>query len=134
MNGKCITLRHVKDRSIVGRLCLCGLGFLLLLQVTPCQAADDSNADTILIKNVRLIDREGQTEDQTVNILIKAERLEIVTQAVMQELEGMLILDGTVKLTSAERLRPKQSLWSLLLQQAHVASLQSAKALSRSSR
>ncbi len=48
-----------------------------------------------MVKNVRLIDREGQTQDQAVNILIKAERLEIVTQDVIPAQEGMLVLDAS---------------------------------------
>lgn len=43
----------------------------------------------ILIRNVRLINREGKTEDQSVNILIKNKKLNIITS---DEIE---IVDGT---------------------------------------
>jgi hypothetical protein len=79
MNGTTEAPVQVKDHSLFNRICLCGLGLALLLQFTPCHAAEDSSTDMILINNVRLIDREGQTEDQTVNILIKEERLDIVS-------------------------------------------------------
>ena len=70
------------------------LGLLILLLFTPCLAGDDSGRDTILIKNVRLIDREGQAEDRTVNILIRDMRLDIVTRDAVPAEAAMLLLDG----------------------------------------
>jgi phosphate-selective porin OprO/OprP len=52
------------------------------------------NPETILVKNVRLINREGQTDDQLVNILIKKTLLDIVTRDTIDEKDDMLVLDA----------------------------------------
>jgi len=70
------------------------LGLMILLLFTPVFAGDDSGRDTILIKNVLLIDREGQAEDRTVNILIRDMRLDIVTRDAVPAEAGMLLLDA----------------------------------------
>jgi len=48
----------------------------------------------ILIQNVRLIDRDGQTEDQIVNILIKEKNLDIVTTDEIELEDDLIGYDG----------------------------------------
>ena len=55
------------------------------------QAAED---DTVLIRNVRMIDRDGNTEDQIVNILIKDKKLHIVTKDTIPATEAALVVDA----------------------------------------
>ena len=50
-----------------------------LLIVQACLLAQAGDNDTTLIRNVRLIDRDGQAEDVVVNILIKDGKLDMVT-------------------------------------------------------
>ena len=55
----------------ISKLPLCVQLLILVAGVRPVMASVDSTeADKILIQNVRLIDREGQTDDRSVNILI----------------------------------------------------------------
>ncbi len=49
---------------------LVGFGFLILLMHCSFLLAQESSPDTILIKNVRLIDPVSRAEDHAVNILI----------------------------------------------------------------
>jgi phosphate-selective porin OprO/OprP len=76
------------------------LGPILLLPVLvcgllpPCSAADSQEPDEILIKNVLLIDFDGEAPDQVVSILIKKGRLDLLTSDPVTEREGMLLLDA----------------------------------------
>jgi phosphate-selective porin OprO/OprP len=56
--------------------------FLLLLASAPslAQTAPGDEAQSLLILNARLIDREGEEEDTTANLLIRAGRLSLVTK------------------------------------------------------
>ena len=56
----------------------CLAAFLLLVDQTV--VAQEADSPTILIKNARLIDRQGTAEDVLVNILIKKGELFIVTE------------------------------------------------------
>jgi phosphate-selective porin OprO/OprP len=66
----------------------------LLMVLASFSAAQVSAPETILICNVRLIDRDGKTEDQTVNILIKQKKLDIVTKDDIPVTEGILAVDA----------------------------------------
>ena len=46
---------------------------------------DNSKAEVILIKNVRLIDRDGGSGDQIVSLLIVDRKLDIVTKDIVAE-------------------------------------------------
>lgn len=67
----------ITSEDISGLLCL---GLLLGGWAVASAATQEPLPETILVKNVRLIDREGKTEDKTVNILIDKQRLKLVTR------------------------------------------------------
>ena len=69
-----------------------GLFVVLFSVISLAQVPSDPNI--ILIKNVRLIDRDGKTEDQTVNILIINKRLDIVTKDDISSVKADLLLDA----------------------------------------
>jgi hypothetical protein len=48
---------------------------LLWLLASPYLAAQEPGSRTVLIRNVRLIDRDGKTEDVVVSILITEPRI-----------------------------------------------------------
>ncbi|MBW1818949.1 MAG: hypothetical protein JRJ60_17560 [Deltaproteobacteria bacterium] len=56
------------------------LAFSWMLMFSPGIAAQTVQPESILIRNVRLIDRDGKAEDKTVNILIKDKKLEVVSR------------------------------------------------------
>ena len=77
------------------RILLIGFG-LLILPVYPSNVVAEASApDTILIKNVRLIDPVSAVEDHAVNILIKKNRIDIVSEDPIQEAKGTLVVDGS---------------------------------------
>jgi hypothetical protein len=68
---------------------------VLLVVVGPTLGiVEAAEAEKILIRNVRLISREGQTEVQSVNILIKETKLNIVTTDEIELEEGMIGFDA----------------------------------------
>jgi phosphate-selective porin OprO/OprP len=73
------------------------LGLILLLTVLfgggSLQAQADGAA-SVLIRDVRLIDREGEVEDVVANILIKKGRLDLVTKDRIPSSEADLTLDA----------------------------------------
>ncbi len=81
-------------KCFVGRMA--GVGFLMLMVVTmPARgAAQQAEKENILIRNVRLIARDGQTEDQNVNLLIKETKLHIVTRDDIELEEGAVGYDA----------------------------------------
>ena len=76
------------------RLGVALLGFVLLF-LQPCLLAQARDADeTVLIRNVRLIDRDGDDEDAVVNILIKNGKLDVVTKDRLPASEATLVVDA----------------------------------------
>ena len=80
-----------EDLLMRSRCCVLFLGLLLL---QPCLFAQAKDADTILIRNVRLIDREGQDEDFVVSILIKNKKLDVVTKDRIPASEATVVVDA----------------------------------------
>jgi phosphate-selective porin OprO/OprP len=74
------------------RLCLILL-LTVLLGAGSVQAQADG-AESVLIRDVRLIDREGEAEDVMANILIKKGRLDLVTKDRIPSSEADLALDA----------------------------------------
>ena len=72
---------------------LFGVG-LLCLAATPGLAAQVQTPETVLIRHVRLIDRDGQAEDRVVNILIKNGKLDLITEDEIPIDEAELAVDG----------------------------------------
>lgn len=64
-------------RGISTRLFLC---LLLCMASARTGLAQSPDPDPILIRNVRLIDRDRDAEDVVVHILIKKKKLELVTK------------------------------------------------------
>jgi phosphate-selective porin OprO/OprP len=60
----------------------------------PCCMAQAADPESILIRNVRLIDRNGKTEDQIVNVLIKKTKLDIVTKDNIPAAQAVLVVDA----------------------------------------
>jgi len=67
---------------------------LFCLAVIPSLPADAQTLDTVLVRNVRLIDPEGQAEDRIVSVLIKDGKLDVVTEEEIPSGEADLALDG----------------------------------------
>jgi len=65
--------------------------FLIALVCPPAQAED---TETVLIRNVRMIDRDGEAEDVVVNILIKDGKLDVVTKDEFAAPEAALVVDA----------------------------------------
>ena len=65
-----------------------------LLLPQPCVLAQAKDTETILIRNVRLIDREGQDEDLVVSILIKNKKLDVVTKDKIPASEATVVVDA----------------------------------------
>ena len=65
-------MRTTKPR--LPRLCL---GILVLLTLPPSLRVHAADRERILIRNVLMIDREGETEDVVVHILITDGKLKI---------------------------------------------------------
>jgi phosphate-selective porin OprO/OprP len=77
------------------RTFLVGFGFLILLMCPSFSLAQEVSPETILIKNVRLLDPVSPAEDRAVNILIKENRIEIVSEDSVREAKETLVLDGS---------------------------------------
>jgi len=77
------------------RTLLVGLGFLVLLMHCSFLLAQESSPDTILIKNVRLIDPVSAAQDHAVNILIKKNRIDIVSEDPIREGKGILVVEAS---------------------------------------
>lgn len=56
-----------------------GLSVLVCLWIPALGVVEAADAEKILIRNLRLIDRTGQTEDRQVSILIRGSKLDLVT-------------------------------------------------------
>jgi phosphate-selective porin OprO/OprP len=70
------------------------LWILIGLIMCACPFAAAAEPSKILIRNVRLIDRDGHTEDLTVSILIKDGKLNVITTDQVDPEEGMSDLDA----------------------------------------
>ncbi len=77
------TVAYSMDQYGVLLIHRCVVFLLLMSGSSYGQNIQSQNAANILISNVRLIDRDGKTEDVVVNILIKANNLELVTKDVV---------------------------------------------------
>jgi len=75
------------------RLITAVIGLLVFFLPLP-GAAQGLGSENILIRNVRLIDPSGQTEDRIVNILIRKRNLELVTEDRISRKEADLVLDA----------------------------------------
>jgi phosphate-selective porin OprO/OprP len=69
------------------------LALLLVLTAAP-GVVGAAEPESILIRNVRLIDRTGQTEDRRVNLLIKETKLHIVTTDEIELEDGLIGCDA----------------------------------------
>jgi hypothetical protein len=71
-------------------------GLLIVpLVLTPAPGAvKTAQPEKILIRNVRLIDREGQTEERTVSILIEVTKLDLVTMDEIALEDDLIAYDG----------------------------------------
>jgi len=67
---------------------------LVVLIVHACLFAQAADPGTVLIRNVRLIDRDGQAEDAVVSILIKDGKLDVVTKDEIPAAEAALVVDA----------------------------------------
>lgn len=77
------------------RLMVCmGLLIFVIVLMPALGTAKSSESENILIRNVRLIDRSGQAEDQSVNILIKETKLNIITKDEIELKEGLIGFDA----------------------------------------
>jgi len=65
----------------------------LFTMISAIGAVQAAQPEKILIQNVRLIDREGKTEDQSLNILIKDANLDIVTKDEIELEDGLIGYD-----------------------------------------
>ena len=88
----CFLNNIVKFRSFV----LTGLFVLLFSPQLFAEetASDKPEVEVVLIKNVRLIDREGGSGDQIVSILIVNRKLDIVTKDIVAEEGVSLVIDA----------------------------------------
>jgi phosphate-selective porin OprO/OprP len=77
------------------RILLVGFGFLALLMHGCFLLAQESSPETILIKNVRLIDPVSPAEDRAVNILIKKNRIDNISEDPIREGKGILVVDAS---------------------------------------
>ena len=59
-----------------------------------CVTSFAAEVETILIRNVLLIDRAGENDDVLVNILIKHKKLVVVTKDEVASEEAALVLDA----------------------------------------
>jgi phosphate-selective porin OprO/OprP len=82
-------MRTTKPRS--PRLCL---GILVLLILQPSLRVHAADPVKILIRNVLMIDREGETEDVVVQILITGGKLDVVTKDEISAEEATLAVDA----------------------------------------
>jgi phosphate-selective porin OprO/OprP len=57
-------------------------------------SAEETKPEKILIRNVRMIDRKGKAKDETVNILIKKTKLNVITQDEIALEDGMVGYDA----------------------------------------
>lgn len=76
------------------RRMICALAMLVCLPIPLLAAVQAAEQEDILIRNVRLIDRNGQAGDQTVNILIKAKKLYVITTDEIELEEGLVGYDA----------------------------------------
>lgn len=67
---------------------------LCLVMAQPCLLAQAVEPETILIRNVLLIDRDGKVEDAVVNILIKDRKLAVVTKDKIAAAGADLVVDA----------------------------------------
>jgi phosphate-selective porin OprO/OprP len=92
LTGRC---RH---RFFLSRFFFISVFIFFLFTATDNVAAQDPESkpepETILIRNVRLIDSTGKAEDRVVNIFIKDKQLEIVTMEELSDSQADLILDA----------------------------------------
>jgi len=96
-NRSCVSADTVCGLTLFSawlRMCGVSFGVLVLLMIAPCFADEDPKDEVILVKNARLIDREGKTKDQIVNILIKQKKLHIVTTDDIPAAEADLVVDA----------------------------------------
>jgi phosphate-selective porin OprO/OprP len=56
------------------------VALLCLFVAQPAITAQEADPEIILIRNVRLVEREGQAEEEVVSILIKGDKLDVVTK------------------------------------------------------
>ena len=67
-------------KNMVKHMARVGLLMLVVVLLPALGIAMAAESEQILIRNVRLIDRTGKAEDQSVNILIKKTKLNIITK------------------------------------------------------
>ena len=78
----------------VNRIRLAGLALTLLLFFCSPLWAQVAGAEDILVRNVTLTDPTGKTGDRRVNILIRAQKLEVVTEDKISRGEAQQVVDA----------------------------------------
>jgi phosphate-selective porin OprO/OprP len=73
---------------------IAGVGGLVLLLAPVFGVAEAAEPELILVKNVRLIDRHGRADDQTVSILIRDTNLYIVTRDEIEVTDKLAAFDA----------------------------------------
>jgi phosphate-selective porin OprO/OprP len=76
-------LRQIARVVLLGLVLIPGIGIV-----------EAENAENILIRNVRLIDRSGKTEDRLVNILVEESKLSIITADEIEPEAGVIGYDA----------------------------------------
>ncbi len=67
---------------------------LCLSPAQPFLATQEEDPEIVLIRNVRLVEREGQAEEEVVSILIKDHKLEVVTKDEIPAEEATRVFDA----------------------------------------
>jgi len=73
---------------------IASIGMVGALMASGVAAVEAEDVEFLLIRNVRLIDRSGQSEDRVVNILVEESKLEFITEDEIEPEEGMSTYDG----------------------------------------
>lgn len=82
------------SEKLIRRAACIAISALILGAVPVLGQVQKRPSEKILIRNARLIDRSGETEDRSVYILIKDTKLDIITMDEIELEEGMIGYDG----------------------------------------
>ena len=67
---------------------------IVLFFISLGAVAQTIGPETVLIRNVTLIDSNGKTEDRVVNILIRANKLDVVTEDKISRDEALMVVNA----------------------------------------
>ncbi|MCP4259960.1 MAG: hypothetical protein GY774_20965 [Planctomycetes bacterium] len=99
VNGRSSRRKPMRNHSRVVNLAqrnisVLFLAFFGMLMLSSNIAAQTVHPESVLIRNVRLMDRGGKAKDVTVNILIKDKKLEVVSKDEIPTSEAALTVDA----------------------------------------